>query len=127
MTFRDKRDAALALLADRGVRRDTAAPPWYRLYWRLGLPVPPPHFQSVVGAALVHAAFLWPLIAATGVTTLVVTTGGPGSPVVYVGLGLVGLLNGLILGFQYRLRARRLGLPRWRDFDPYAPYEAEGW
>ncbi|MBX9579489.1 MAG: hypothetical protein K2X87_04205, partial [Gemmataceae bacterium] len=127
MTFRDKLDAALALLADRGVKPALAAPPWYRLLWAVRLPVPPPHFQSLAGAAVVQAGWLWPVAAVTGLTTMVVLTGDPGSPLVYIGLGFVALLNGLMTGLSYRLRARRLGLTRWADFDPYAPDEADGW
>ena len=51
MTPREKIDAAVAYLKTRKIAASTAAPPLYRLFWSMGLYLPPPHFQSFLATA----------------------------------------------------------------------------
>lgn len=41
-----RRSRALALLLDKGLKRWQAAPTFYRVLWRIGVDVPPPHFAT---------------------------------------------------------------------------------
>ena len=58
----EKREAAMKLLSATGIWPNYYAPPIVRLMWRLGLDVPPPHFGSFWGNAVVMGALfaiLW--------------------------------------------------------------------
>ena len=115
MTLQEKVDAFVNDLAQRGVGKYTSAPPLYRLFWRLGIEVPPPHFAGfwsltmVMGGyfAILWGLFMWLLgwprkdtpIAITVVTAL-----------------FAGLLFGVIMAALYRRRAQKLALPRWEDY-----------
>ena len=102
-------------LGKRGVGAYTVAPPVYRLLWRLGIDVVPPHF----------AAF-WPLAVSMGVFFAVIwglvmslfdwkaTEPHPGT--LFVSALIAGLIFGLLMARFYQSRARRLSLPRWEDY-----------
>ena len=46
MTFAERRDHALTLMAHTDVAPSRYAPPFYRWLWRLGVQIPPPHFAG---------------------------------------------------------------------------------
>ena len=46
MTFQARLEVALQMLAATGLRRISYAPPFYRLLWRAGVPIPPPPFAG---------------------------------------------------------------------------------
>lgn len=46
MTFDEKKERALALMAEKKMWRCNYAPPFLRLLWRLGVQIPPPPFMS---------------------------------------------------------------------------------
>jgi hypothetical protein len=46
MRYPLKLNSALATLAVTGMRKNSYAPPLYRLLWSVGLHPPPPHFQN---------------------------------------------------------------------------------
>ena len=60
MSFASKRDQALVILAKTGLRRSNYEPPLLRLFWYLGIPVPPPHFAPMGWTALVLGATFGP-------------------------------------------------------------------
>jgi Family of unknown function (DUF6404) len=115
MTFEEKRDAALALVASTGMWRSHYAPPLYRVLWRMGIHVQPPHFAgfwfnvSVLGgffgafmclfttAAAWFSGRPWPL---------------PGFLVAPV---VAGLVFGLLLAGFVHVRARTYSLPPWSE------------
>jgi hypothetical protein len=115
MNHQEKVDYLLNDLAQRGVGKYTTAPPLYRLLWKLGIDVPPPHFAG-----------FWPLAITMGVFFAVFwgifmwfflwrSEGTP--PAVAVGSSLIaGVLFGLIMAAYYRWRASKLALPRWEDY-----------
>lgn len=116
---REKIDAAVAYLKARKVGGSTAAPPLWRLFWALGIHVPPPHFLGFFAAFLV-----------TGVPFTLLMT--PLLFVIQPGVGLeyaafmgaaTGLIFGLLMAAYYRVAARRLGLPPWSEFRPGADPE----
>ena len=53
MTHRQKVDLLIEELGKQGVSSDTAAPPLFRLFWKLGLEFPPPLFLRFGNLALV--------------------------------------------------------------------------
>ena len=64
MEFTSKLAAARQWLDASGIAPGTAAPPFFRLCWRLGIPVAPPHFRGCVANALSLGSFfgiIWSL------------------------------------------------------------------
>jgi hypothetical protein len=118
VTFEDKRRRALAMLEERGVSGWAAAPPAFRLLWRLGVQLPPPHFAGLVANAAVLTATVLP------VWFLQVSTTGHGwrgwqSALWECASGA--MLLGVAWALAYRGQADKHGLPAWRDVEHDVP------
>ena len=108
---------ALAFIESKGVRRSTAAPPLYRLFWRMGLKVPPPLMTGFWGVALLMGGFFgvfW------GLVMWLLMWGRNGMPLALAALlALVaGVLFGLLMAAVLRSQARNKQIPVWKDFVP---------
>ena len=130
MDFREKVELAVGDVVARGVRRATAAPFPYRLLWRLGLRVRPPHFQGFAGLVVVNGLTVALSLAVPLTLGLVFRNGPDYLPaklhnVLMTTSGAFGLLCGLGLAAYYRLSARRLGLPEWEVYDDLPDYDAD--
>lgn len=106
---------ALALLDTKGLRKSTYAPPLFRLLWRLGVKVPPPHMAGFAFNSLVMGGFFgvfW------GLAMWLLLWGHQGMPLVIVAVAalLAGALFGLAMAWYLRYWARKRAIPRWRDF-----------
>lgn len=117
MNFNDKLAAAKELLAAKGIWRQAYAPTVVTFLWRLGVPMPPPHFAAFLSIFLFAGTFfgvLWGLImwfwrwSSAGVT--------PGLAFGYAAAS--GIVVGLVFASYYRYSARKHGIPRWADFSP---------
>lgn len=117
MDAREKIDAALAHLKEQKVARNTAAPPFWRLCWRAGLLIPPPHFLGFLTILLLFGVPFGLAMNLFGLAFLL-TIGAP----INWGFGMMGLSSALFFGgamaVYYRWSARRLGLPKWSEFRP---------
>jgi Family of unknown function (DUF6404) len=111
MTFDERRDRALALMAQTDVPPARYAPPFYRWLWRRGLPIPPPHFDAKAWPTI-----LWvPLF-----LSLTLPNDALHSPLglfLLVSIG-VGMLARLTVGRRYAREAERLDLPAWEELGP---------
>jgi len=115
LTHTDKVERLVQDLVERGVWPSTVAPPIYRILWRLGVEVPPPHFASLTNGlmiALDNAIFFglpfWMLLNCIG-----------RSLPLWKGLALAfgpGLAIGLAVALYYRWQSRRLGLGSWENY-----------
>jgi hypothetical protein len=97
----------------RGIGAYTAAPAAFRMLWRLGVEVPPPHFASFWMLTLFMGVFFgvfWGLIMWAFVWRDMPIA------LVLISAGLGGLLFGLAMAAYYRWHAGKLGLPRWEDY-----------
>jgi len=111
-------DAYIAEMAALGVGTYTAAPPFFRLLWGMGLRIPPPMFMGYVPLTLITGgifAVLWGL----GMWLIAWRTqsGMPAWLAIVVSL-LAGLLFGLGMASYYRSRSRKLPLPSWQNYLP---------
>ena len=112
--FETKRTKALALLQASGMKRSNYEPPLVSLLWRLGLPVPPPHFASFVGSATFSAVtfgVVW------GLVMWFVSWSGSGMDIHAAMLtsAVSGLLFGLAMAGMYAYGRRKHKLPSWKD------------
>jgi hypothetical protein len=111
MTFDERRDRALALMARTPVPRRRYAPPVFEFFWRLGIQAPPPHFGGgwfwQLSNVLVIAIAVMPASAIRG--------GGLGTW--FVGLVAVGLVTATVVARGYARDAERLELPSWEDLN----------
>lgn len=114
MTQHEKIDFAVSDLEKRGVKRNTIAPPLYRLLWKLGVPIAPPVFNPFVINFLVWGGYF---AAFMGVTmgSYEHWRGEDTSHVPVTAL-LSGMLFGLWMATVYFAEARKLSLPKWKDF-----------
>ncbi|WP_316225788.1 DUF6404 family protein [Bradyrhizobium sp. SZCCHNS3052] len=114
MSSPSRLDSALAILAATGMWRSSYEPPLYRLLWRLGLPLPPPHFASFGFNFAFTAA--WFGTAWGAIMWIFVWSKVSGSGVVAItGAVVAGVLFGLIMAAHYRYGARKYKLPLWSE------------
>src|SRR5262245_58737420 len=110
-----RRTTALELLSKTGLVRDEYSPPAYRLLWRLGVDIPPPHFMSFGKLVLFQGVgfFIWITIGMTLLNALLL----PGFPILLtLVLSLLGGGTfGLLMARHYDAGRRRHGLPSWHD------------
>ena len=114
MTSREKIDAAIDYLRSRGMWKSSAAPLLYRLLWSLGIPIPPPHFQSFLGLFLFMGSIFGIFL---GGMIYFINPANTVEEAAFLGL-ISGVFFGLLMAIFMRLQAWRLGLPRWDKFDP---------
>ena len=114
-------DRALAELHARGVGAWTAAPPAFRLLWRLGLFVPPPHFLGYWSLSLciglLYGVLIFP-VCLWAVFYEPLTISGDAKLLAFAFLVAAGggLFFGLAMALYLRWRASRLCLPSWKEF-----------
>lgn len=115
MTHQEKLEIMYRHMALLGVPKSTAAPPAWRILWRLGVGVPPPLFASFIPCALAMGAgfaLLW------GLLMWVILWGRQG---MLLGMSAAaaltaGALFGLIMGAYFRYLARKHRLPSWESY-----------
>ena len=106
---------ALAWLERSRIRRSTYAPPMFRMLWKAGIRLPPPHMNGFVVNEVVMGGFFatfWGLIMWLALWSW---QGRPFVAVVAVSLG-AGALFGLIMAAYLAAQARHYQVPRWSTF-----------
>jgi hypothetical protein len=112
MNYPSKLSSALAILAATGMSRSSYEPPLYRLLWRVGLFLPPPHFASFgFNFVFMAASFgtLWGAI----MWVLVWSWLGGSGVAAAIAAAAAGVLFGLTMAAYYRYGARKHKLPLW--------------
>lgn len=116
MTHSDKLQKLLEHAPHLGISPYTAAPPLYRLLWRLGVEIPPPLFAAFLPNALLMGGFF---ACGWGLLMWLFTWSGNGqvSPVLALLLALsAGLMFGIAMALYLRSKARQLNLPPWSEY-----------
>ncbi|MCK6481031.1 MAG: DUF6404 family protein [Planctomycetes bacterium] len=101
-------------MRDRGADPLSAAPPLFRLLWRCGSEVPPPHYLSFRSMVLLVGGLFGGCMALP-VVGLHLLVGLPLLPGLLLALA-GGLLFGCTMAFHYRSEALRLRLPSLEEF-----------
>ena len=111
-------DAYIAEMAQLGVGTYTAAPPFFRLFWGMGLRVPPPLFMAYAPLALITGS-IFAVFWGVGMWLIVWRTHSDMSTwLALVVSAFAGLLFGLGMASYYRSKARNLPLPSWQNYLP---------
>ena len=114
MTHAEKVEAMRSHMRALGVPASTAAPPAWRLLWRLGLETPPPLFLGFWPGALVMGGFFglsWCLL-----MWLLLWRSQLPAWAMLLSAGAAGLLFGLIMAGYFRYLARKHALPAWSEY-----------
>ena len=115
MTHSEKLEAMKRHMTALGILQSTAAPPAWKLLWRLGVEIPPPLFLGFWHAALFMGTFfglLW------GAVMWLILWSWQGMPLAFVAIGSLsaGILFGLLMATYFRYLARKHNLPAWADY-----------
>jgi Family of unknown function (DUF6404) len=108
MTFHERRDRALDLMAQTEVAPSRYAPAFYRWLWRLGLQIPPPHFA---GAWPTEVNLVTMLLAFSAQREAYHNPLGGGLMAVVAAAVMVRL----VIARRYAREAERLDLPAWHE------------
>ncbi len=114
MNFEQKLAKALELLKATGMSRGNYEPPLVSLLWRMGIPVPPPHFASFVGSALflgVTFAAVWGAV----MWFFAWSKAGMDMHAAMLASTASGLLFGITMASFYAYGRRKYKLPKWKD------------
>jgi hypothetical protein len=117
MTHQQRLEAMYKHLPTLGLGQWTFAPLLYRVLWKFGLELPPPHFTPFAHLALLQGTFmtlgmslfLW--IA----NTLLWDLHGEAGPIAAL-IMISGTSFGLAVAFIYRAQARKRRLPLWYEY-----------
>ena len=86
-----------------------AAPLLYRFLWLIRIPIPPPLYQSFLGAMALHGLVFGGILGA-----MLACSDRRLAPDGATILGTIGgAIYGLTMASHYRIEGRRLGLPAW--------------
>lgn len=112
MAYPPRIETALAHLAATGITKSNYAPPLFRILWRMGVHVRPPHFANFISNFLLMGSwfgFAWGMI-----MWLFVWRGAGKSPyAAAAGALMAGAMFGLCMAAYYRYGARKYKLPEW--------------
>jgi hypothetical protein len=114
MHFRVQLDRSLAVLSARGLSRLHAAPLLFRLLWKLGVKVRPPHFLGFASTAIVYGGWF---AGAWGVLMWVLVWSQQGIGIGGVALRAAGAgaCFGLTMAWFYARERREFALPAWES------------
>jgi hypothetical protein len=116
VTHREKVDHLLSELTAKGINQYTIAPPMFRMFWKLGIEIPPPFFIPFLPLALLFglpfgaamAIFFW-----LSSLWLSLVWSEEEFFVILIGASAA---CGLTLSAYCRLRASTLRLNRWNNY-----------
>lgn len=102
-------------LARQGIGSWTLAPPLYRMLWKFGVQIPPPHFSSFTFLFLFQGSFFGIFC---GLFMELMYWAWIRLPLWASAFAAIsaGVLFGLYTAAYYRWQARRHHLPLWRDY-----------
>ena len=116
----EKRRAYRDWMLKQKIAAGSSLPPLWRLLWKLGAALPPPHFMRFWSLVLIFGSFFGTVWGT--VMYLVLWRAQHMSLPIAVGMSLLaGLLFGLSMAAIFRRQARRLKLGSWQDWHPGNP------
>jgi hypothetical protein len=116
MDVHTRRTHALAILERTGMLRNSYAPPLFRVLWRLGMDVPPPHFMGFW--TLAAGAALWFGVVWGGIMWCLSWSRQHQAPQqALMTACATGVMFGLALAAVYAWGRQKYGLPAWKALE----------
>ncbi|MFT3670040.1 MAG: DUF6404 family protein [Pseudoxanthomonas sp.] len=115
--FESRLTKALEHLEATGMRRSTYAPPMFRLFWKMGVQVPPPHMNGFIANVVMIGVFFavfW------GLVMWLILWFWQDRPFAMMATvsAVTGLLFGVITASSMAYQARQHDVPRWQTLGP---------
>lgn len=120
MTHSEKLGKMQKHLAELGISPSTTAPPIWKLFWRLGVDIPPPLFMGFWPSALFMGSFFgvfWDLF----MWLFLWSRQGMLIWLVLGAAAFAGVLFGLCMAIYFRYLARKHNLPSWTAYTGMQP------
>jgi hypothetical protein len=108
VTHREKVDRAVSELGAEGFSQHTIAPPIFRMFWKIGINIPPPFFIDFWSLALLEGALFGAAMA------IYYSVFHKSSHLIVCAIG--GAVFGLTVSGIARRKARGLCLPSWKSY-----------
>jgi hypothetical protein len=109
VTQREKVDRLLSELSAKGFSRRTIVPPIFRMFWNIGIKIPPPFFIDFWSLALLEGALYGAAMAVYCCFFYKLSH-------VLIVCGIGGAVFGLTVSGIFRWKARGLRLPSWESY-----------
>jgi len=110
-----KLETALKLLKEQNVKKRQAFPGVHRLLWKVGVNVPPPHFNSFVGNSLFGSIFMFVFMGLWMNLFVWLKSGRLFSELFFTFLGAI--IFGIFSALLIERKKAVLDLPKWEDLD----------
>jgi hypothetical protein len=116
MTHQERVALAIGNLVSRGIPKSAAAPLLFRLAWKLGMPIRPPHYLAFGEIALLMGS---PFAIFWGTLMWFTTWRKQDGSVIaaIVASAAAGILFGISMAAYYRWRSNKLQLPAWSEYE----------
>lgn len=116
VSHQDKGEEFIKEMAHFGVHPSAAVPPMYRLFWRMGIELPPPLFQSSREIVFFVGG---PFGVLFGVGVYLMQSQAQRMPLVVavVCAVIAGALFGLAVAWYYHRMAQQYVLPSWSEYE----------
>ena len=114
MSFEKRKEAAMQELKESGIRKSNGIPPALLIFWKLGIRVRPPHYNSFLKNAL-SAGFWFAVLFGVLMWFLQWRSMGFGVSGAVATASVAGIFFGVIMAAHYKSSARRHRLSNWAD------------
>ncbi len=115
LEFSRKLNKALALLQRAGISEGNYCPPMYKLYWKAGLRLPPPHFLGFLG----HIFMVGLPVSLSVLGFYIMANSQDEFRLIDIFVLMLGVavFVGLVMASYYELSRRKHRLPTWAALD----------
>jgi len=115
MEFQLQLHRSLAVLSQRGLPRHRYEPPLFRLLWKIGIQVPPPHYMGFAKVSVCFGAW-FAVFWGSLMWLLMWSRQGRGLADDALAATVAGACFGLIMAWFYERDRRKFSLPAWESF-----------
>jgi hypothetical protein len=117
--FKAKLNTAVRLMAAKGLRRSSYAPPLHQLVWLCNIPLRPPHFSSFLSNVATMGGFFGTAWGAL-MWLLIWQRSGMSGAAAIVQAAIGGVLFGIAMAAYFSYSARKHKLPAWSELSDEA-------
>jgi membrane associated rhomboid family serine protease len=115
MEFNTQLHRSLVILSQRGLPRHRYEPPLFRLLWKIGIQVPPPHYMGFAKVAVSFGAW-FAVFWGSLMWLLMWSRQGRSLADDALAATVAGACFGLLMAWFYERDRRKFSLPAWESF-----------